>query len=123
MGSDSIDFQQLFNTKSIESDPIDYIDYRAPLKIPNSSLMKLLAIRLSEQTTLAKSLVIPRRRESRLIKHLVPRLRGDDGIFRGALNSDFTSNMIFSRAGSARRIGLSGIARPIGYFPFEVELE
>ncbi len=38
---------------------------RAPLKIHISSF--------------------PRRRESSLIKHLVPRLRGDDGIFRGAL--------------------------------------
>jgi hypothetical protein len=64
-------------------------------RLQSPSLMELLAIRLSEQTTLAKSLVIPRRRESRqltmfsakrrqnptayLIKALDSRLRGNDG--------------------------------------------
>ena len=40
-------------------------------KSNNPSLMELLAIRLCEQTTLAKSLVIPRRRESSRLKQNV----------------------------------------------------
>jgi hypothetical protein len=43
--------------------------------------MKLLANRLSEQTTLAKSLVIPSMRELGDNNDLDTRMRGYDGIF------------------------------------------